>query len=239
MPLKALIIEDELPAQKVLKTYITDLPQLELIECFNNALAAIPFLQQNEIEVIFLDINLPKLSGLDFLKSMAYSPKVILTTAYPNYALEGFDLDVVDYLLKPFSFQRFVQAVNKLQVITPAKSMKSEDVKEEQKEIEELFIKVDKVFYRVNVADICYLKSERDFVRIVTSEKKHLVLQNLKYYEALLPHPPFVRVHKSFIINLKKVDMVFGNTARIGAEDIPIGRTYRENLLSLIEVNRS
>ncbi|MEM6700447.1 MAG: LytTR family DNA-binding domain-containing protein, partial [Bacteroidota bacterium] len=205
MPLKALIIEDELPAQKVLKTYITDLPQLELIECFNNALAAIPFLQQNEIEVIFLDINLPKLSGLDFLKSMAYSPKVILTTAYPNYALEGFDLDVVDYLLKPFSFQRFVQAVNKLQTSYSPEQADVPITKDKQKDLEELFIKVDKVFYRVHTADICYLKSERDFVKIVTLDKKHLVLQNLKYYETILPQPPFIRVHKSFIINLKKV----------------------------------
>ncbi|MEL6717641.1 MAG: LytTR family DNA-binding domain-containing protein, partial [Bacteroidota bacterium] len=106
-------------------------------------------------------------------------------------------------------------------------------------EIEELFIKVDKVFYRVSLVDICYIKSERDFVRIVTSNKKHLVLQNLKYYEALLPQPPFIRVHKSFIINLKKVDMVFGNVARIEEEDIPIGRTYKETLLSLIETKRS
>lgn len=235
MLLKALLIEDELPAQKVLKRYIADLPQLELVESFNNALVAIPFLQQNEVDVIFLDINLPKLSGLDFLKSMTNVPKVIITTAYPNYALEGFNLDVVDYLLKPFSFQRFVKAVNKLQVASSIESTNLENPKVGNKELEELFIKVDKVFYRVSVTDIFYIKSERDFVRIVTHNKKHLVLKNLKHYEALLPQPPFVRVHKSFIINLKKVDMVFGNVVRIGVEDIPIGRTYRETLLSLIE----
>ncbi|MEL6717078.1 MAG: response regulator, partial [Bacteroidota bacterium] len=151
MPLKVLIIEDELPAQKVLKKYTLDLPQLELVECFNNALAAIPFLQQNEVDVLFLDINLPKLSGLDFLKSIAHPPKVIITTAYPNYALEGFELDVVDYLLKPFSFQRFVKAVNKLEVTNPQEPKNAEITKSELKEIEELFIKVDKVFYRVSL----------------------------------------------------------------------------------------
>jgi len=235
MPLKVLIIEDELPAQKILKTYIADLPQLELVACFNNALAAIPFLQQNQVDLLFLDINLPKLSGLDFLKSTTSSPKVIITTAYPNYALEGFELDAVDYLLKPFSFQRFVKAVNKLQIPATQVSKNVEPKTEENTPLEELFIKVDKVFYRVNVAEIFYLKSERDFVRIVTENKKHLVLQNLKYYETILPQPPFVRVHKSFIINLKKVEMVFGNIVRIENEDIPIGRTYREGLLSLIE----
>ncbi|MEM0991546.1 MAG: LytTR family DNA-binding domain-containing protein [Bacteroidota bacterium] len=235
MTLKVLIVEDELPAQKVLKTYIADLPQLELVGCFNNALAAIPFIQHNQVDVILLDINLPKLSGLDLLKSMANRPNVIITTAYPNYALEGFNLDVTDYLLKPFSFQRFVQAMNRLSSINSGKANHSENSESATQALEELFIKVDKVFYRVNVADICYLKSERDYIKIVTEDKKHLVLQNLKYYENLLPHPPFIRTHKSFIVNLKKVDVVFGNTVRIGKADIPVGRTYRAALISRLE----
>jgi len=202
MKIRTLIIEDELPAQRILKTYIKDLPQLELVACFNNALEAMSFLQQQSVDLILLDINLPKLSGLDFLKVMPDAPQIILTTAYSEYALEGFELDVVDYLLKPFSFQRFVKAIQKIKlmkspIITANIPAKTKDI------IDHFFIKV----------------------------------QTLKYYETTLPTSQFIRVHKSYIINLQKIEMVFGNIVRINGEDIPIGRSYKERLIQRLSLN--
>jgi len=236
MKIRTLIIEDELPAQRILKTYIKDLPQLELVACFNNALEAMSFLQQQSVDLILLDINLPKLSGLDFLKVMPDAPQIILTTAYSEYALEGFELDVVDYLLKPFSFQRFVKAIQKIKlmkspIITANIPAKTKDT------IDHFFIKVDKVFYKVVLANILYLKAEKDFVRIFSKNTRQMVLQTLKYYETTLPTSQFIRVHKSYIINLQKIEMVFGNIVRINGEDIPIGRSYKERLIQRLSLN--
>lgn len=225
MNLKVIIIEDELPAQKVLKNYIQDLPYLELVECFNNALDAIQFLQKQKVDLIFLDINLPKLSGLDFLKTIPRSPKVIITTAYPDFALEGFELDVVDYLLKPFSFQRFLKAVGK---VGPNTMIQKPAETAPKSEMKHFFVKVDKVFYKINLEDLLYIKSEKDFVRIFTKDQNYMVLQSLKYYENILPSNAFIRIHKSYLINLSKVEKVFGNRVLIANEELPIGRTYKD-----------
>ena len=176
MKTRTLIVEDELPAQRILKNYINDLPQLTLAACFNNALEAISFLQQQSVDLILLDINLPKLSGIDFLKTFNNAPQIILTTAYPEYALEGFELDVVDYLLKPFSFQRFVKAIQKVKPNAPTKPI-SKATPSNNDSIEHFFIKVDKVFYKIVLADILYLKAEKDFVRIFSEDTRQMVLQ--------------------------------------------------------------
>lgn len=236
MNIKTLIIEDELHAQRILKTYIKDVPQLELVACFNNALEAITFLQQQAVDLILLDINLPKLSGLDFLKVTTNPPHIILTTAYSQYALEGFELAVVDYLLKPFSFQRFVQAIQKIKLTFPKKESQ-QTANQPTTSIDHFFIKVDKVFYKVVLADVLYLKAEKDFVRIFSENTRQMVLQSLKYYENTLPPNQFIRVHKSYIINLQKIEMVFGNIVRIKGVDIPIGRSYKERLMQQLQLN--
>lgn len=229
MKIRTIIVEDELPAQRVLQNYIKDLPHLELVASFNNAIDAIGFIGQHSVDLILLDINLPKLSGLDFIKTAKHMPKVIITTAYPDFALEGFELDVVDYLLKPFSFQRFIKAIAKLE----QKQMNETTlIKNEIKPLTHFFIKVDKVFYKIELGEVLFLKSEKDFVRIITKNKNHIVLQRLKYYEEILPGNQFSRIHKSYMVNLQAIEMVFGNTVRIEGYDLPIGRTYKDAFLA-------
>lgn len=220
--LNCLIIEDQLPAQRILMTYIEQMPELALTGAFTNALDATPVLQNQQIDLLFLDINLPKLSGISFLKNLPAAPKVIITTAYPEYALEGFELDVTDYLLKPFSFERFHKAV-----------MKVKDQAVEKTSPEFVFIKSDKEFFKVELKQVLYLKADDNYVKIITPEKTHIQAGSLQSWEEQLAQD-FVRVHKSYLINLSKVDKVSGNRVFIRGEEIPIGRAYREGLLNRI-----
>lgn len=222
MTLNCLIIEDQLPAQRILQTYIDSMPELRLVRACSNALDATTLLRQEHIDLIFLDINLPKISGISFLKNLAAPPKVIITTAYPDYALEGFELDVVDYLLKPFSFERFHKAV-----------LKALSQPNEAKTFDYVFIKSDKEFYKVEVADILFLKSDDNYVKIITSDKQHMQSGSLQSWREQLPDG-FIRVHKSYMVNLSKVDKVAGNRVYINPHEIPIGRAYREALLKRI-----
>lgn len=220
--LHCLIIEDQLPAQRILMTYIEQIPELILTGAFTNALDATPILQSQNVDLIFLDINLPKLSGISFLKNLTAPPKVIITTAYPEYALEGFELDVTDYLLKPFSFERFHKAV-----------MKLNEQKMEKASPDFVFIKSDKEFFKVELKDVLYFRAEDNYVKIITPEKNHLQAGSLQSWEEQLSSD-FVRVHKSYIVNLSKVDKVSGNRIFLEGEEIPIGRAYREGLLNRI-----
>ncbi|MCE7995045.1 MAG: response regulator transcription factor [Roseivirga sp.] len=222
MTLNCLIIEDQLPAQRILQTYIESMPELKLIGACSNALDATALLRQESIDLIFLDINLPKISGISFLKNLTSPPDIIITTAYPDYALEGFELDVVDYLLKPFSFERFHKAV-----------LKVLGQRSEPKPTDYVFIKSDKEFYKVEVTDILFLKSDDNYVKIITSEKQHMQSGSLQKWTELLSDS-FIRVHKSYMINLSKVDKVAGNRVYINPHEIPIGRAYREALLKRI-----
>lgn len=233
MKLKTIIIEDELPAQKVLLKYMADTPQLELIGTFNNAISAISFLQENIVDLVFLDIHLPKLSGLDFLRATSHPPLIIITSAFSDYAIEGYELNVVDYLLKPFSFQRFIQAVSK--VLLSQSATVPGSLIQNTHELQDFFIKVDKTFYRISTSKIIYLKSDLDFVKFYTDTESHMVLKSLKHYEQFLPSPPFLRVHKSYLVNLKRIDMIHGNTIRIGKIHIPVGRNFKLKLMEAIE----
>ena len=229
--IRCLIVEDELPAQKVLKTYIGDAPMLELTGCFNNALDAMALLQQDSVDLLFLDIHLPKISGLNFLRSIKNPPTVIITSAYPEYALEGFELNVLDYLLKPFSFERFLSAVNRYESKQIADHLnKSEEVGNTDMPKDHLFVKKDKSFIKVFHSDIIYLESDRDFVKIHTKERSYLELQSLKYYEAELPKN-FIRVHKSYLINTRFLSKIDGNKVTVSNQVIPVGRSFKEGLM--------
>lgn len=230
MSLKCLVIEDELPAQRVLKNYIADVPDLELLGTFTSAVEALETLREKEINLLFLDINLPKVSGLNFLRSLSNPPQVIITTAYPDYAHEGFELSVVDYLLKPFSFERFLQAVSKVE--SPGQSNTDTAGNRNQTFT---FIKVDKTLQKVDFKDIQYIESDRDYVKIVMPKNSFMHLQTLKHWEELLPNDTFVRVHKSFIVNIQKVEKIVGNRIEIGDEVIPIGRHYKQDFMDKIE----
>ena len=222
--MKCIIIEDQPPAQRILKKFISDLGMLELKASFSDAIQAMRFLQKEEVDLVFLDIHLPKLSGLDFLKSLVHPPHVILTTAFPDYALESYDLNVVDYLLKPFSFQRFVKAVAKV----PNKQA-GIGQKEEKALVQEIFIKSGYEHIKVSVAEIVFIKSDSDYTEIHLPHKKLLSQESLRHWGLTLGERLFTRVHKSYLINNSWVEKIAGNQIYLkGGSIIPIGRAYKE-----------
>lgn len=219
---QCLVIEDEPLAQDVLKKYIQDHPSLELVAICADALQAQQVLARQPVSVIFLDINLPRLSGIGFLKTLAHPPLVIFTTAYPEFAAEGFELDAIDYLVKPFSFERFLKAVNK------ALEKLERKTTEKSKTPASIFIKADKKVYKINLDDILYLEALDDYVKLVTMQQSYLVNDTLKSLQEELPATLFMRVHKSYIISKNNIVFFEGNYVRIGERDIPIGASYRD-----------
>lgn len=227
-----IIIEDQPPAQRVLQKYVGEMSNMELKAIFADALKAMDYLKTEPIDLIFLDIHLPKISGMDFLKTLQHKPHVILTTAFSEYALESYEYQVLDYLLKPFSFERFVKAVSKV----PAPSLSKLSLKQEsfpQGETEMLFIKSGYDHLRISVADIFYIQSEADYTEIFTSEKKHLTTHSLKHWLQTLPTGKFAQVHKSYIVNTQQIVRVSGNRIFFDQEIfIPIGRAFREDFVA-------
>lgn len=210
-----LIVDDEPVARDILKQYISDTPLLTLAGESESAVSALSFLKDNRVDLIFLDINMPKLSGISFLKSLNDPPKVILTTAYSEYALEGYELDVVDYLLKPFSFERFLKAVNKIPKKT---SLASES---------HVVIKADGKTYRIAESEILFVESMGDYITLHTSDQKHTFNQTLKSFAGQLNNDHFIRVHKSYLISLSHIDFVEGNLIHLNGHEIPIGNAYK------------
>ncbi|WP_107038993.1 LytR/AlgR family response regulator transcription factor [Brumimicrobium mesophilum] len=227
--MKCIIIEDQLPAQRILKKYILDIEYLQLEAVFTNAIEANEFLKTNEIDLMFLDIHLPKLSGIDFLKSLNNPPHVIFTTAFSEFALEGYELNVVDYLLKPFSFQRFFQAVSKINLNNNGDATTNEYAENDKKDI---FIKSGFDHIRVKIDDIVYIMSDADYTEIHLENHKHLSSETLRFWEQSLPSQQFSRVHKSYIVNTDKVMKVSGNQIYLEKKKIiPIGRAYKNDFL--------
>ena len=225
--MNCIIIEDQPPAQRILKQYINDIGSLQLRGTFSDAMQAIELLKAESIDLIFLDIHLPKLSGIDFLKSLPHPPAVILTTAFPDYALESYELDVVDYLLKPFSFQRFVKAVSKVpsnQATAPTPGASQPLTREE------IFIKAGYEHIRIVTDDILYIKSDADYTEIFLPHKKHLSSEPLRNWLEILDAKQFVRVHKSYIVNTARIVKVLGNQIYMDNDTVvPIGRAFKED----------
>lgn len=224
--MNCIIVEDQPPAQRILKKYIEDLGTLILKATFSNAIEAIDFLKTEHVDLIFLDIHLPKISGMDFLNMLQKQPYIILTTAFPDYALQSYEFSVVDYLLKPFSFQRFVKAVSKI----PIKSNVSVDKeKTEMQKRKEIFIKSGHEHLKITINAIIFIKSDADYTEIHTPEKVYLSSEPLRYWEEFLDDKQFARVHKSYIINTPKIVKISGNQVFLmNGEIIPIGRSYKE-----------
>lgn len=223
-----IIIEDQPPAQRILQKFIKDVGTLELKGTFADALNAISFLQEQQVDLIFLDIHLPKISGIDFLKTLKNSPKVILTTAFSDYALESYEYNVVDYLLKPFSFQRFVQAVNKS---TSTETVISKE-KTEENNNQYFLIKQGYELVKVNIIDILYIKSDIDYTEIVTLQKTYLSTDTLKKWLDKLDLSVFCQIHKSYILNTKYLQKISSNQVYLtNKETIPIGRAYKDLFL--------
>lgn len=229
--IRCIIIEDQPPAQRVLQKYIGELKSLELKATFADALRAMDYLKTQEVDLIFLDIHLPKISGMDFLKALNKKPHVILTTAFSEYALESYEYHVTDYLLKPFSFERFVMAVSK--VPTPSLQRSSLEKDLERKAVPDvIFIKSGYEHLKIAVADIFYIQSEADYTEIYTSGEKHLTSHSLKYWLQSLPVDQFAQVHKSYIVNIRQMVKVSGKRIFFDRETyVPIGRAFKEGFV--------
>lgn len=219
-PLTCLIVDDEPSAREVLEKYVADAPMLQHAASCSDALEAMAFLDEHSVDLLFLDINMPKLTGIDFLKTLPDSPEVILSTAYDDYALKGYELDVTDYLLKPFSFDRFLQAVRKAEKrLSPTAGPES------------LKLKADGKLYRVPLDEISYIESSGDYVTIHLNDQKLTTYETLKNLEEELPQEHFARVHKSYIVRIPSVDYLEGNILKVGDQAIPVGKTFKDKIL--------
>lgn len=218
MNIRCLIIDDEPSSQNVLKSFIHKIDYLDLLHICNNALEALEYLKNNAVDVLFLDINMPQLSGISFYKSLKNPPKVIFTTAYSAYALEGFEVEATDYLLKPFSFERFVKAVSKIKDLKDAK-------------LDYIIIKSDKKLHQIKIDDLYFIEGLGDYIKIHLKNKFLITNKSLKEMHNSLPKPIFIQVHKSFIINKNKLDYIEGNLAIINANKIPLGLKYKKEFL--------
>ncbi|MCX6269063.1 MAG: LytTR family DNA-binding domain-containing protein [Bacteroidetes bacterium] len=236
MNIKCLIIDDEPLAQRVVERYAENVPFLEIIQKCNSAVEAIDVLHNRQVDLLFLDINMPRLSGMDFLKTLKNPPFVIITTAYAEFAIQGYELDVVDYLMKPFAFDRFYMAIQKVEELIKGREQRHVDSKEVEKQEDTfIFIKSSKKTYKVNLDDILYIEALGDYVKIFTTEKMVVSYQSLKNIEILLPSTAFPRIHKSFIIALSRIDLIEGNHVKIKDRLIPIGTNYKGDFEKLIK----
>ena len=226
-----IIIEDEIPAQSILKRYIDKIPDLDLLGTFKAAIEANSFLNNTQIDIVFLDINLPGISGIDFIKTIKYPPNIIITTAYPDYAVSSFELEtIIDYLVKPFSFDRFLKAINKLK----NQNQNLENGLESNQET--MFLNVDKTMHKIVLNDILYIESKRNYITVTTTSQKLSYIESLKNWREKLAENSFIQVHKSFIINSRFVSKLSGNEIYINNTRIPIGRTYKQLLLKKLNI---
>jgi len=234
MKLKCIIVDDEDLARSLVENYVKDIDFLELSANCSNAIEALNYLTKNKVDLMFLDIDMPKLDGLSFLKTLKNPPLVIITTAYREYAIEGYELDVVDYLSKPFSFERFLGAINKAALRLKKSEKQTVTVLEEKPSDPFIFIKSDKVIYRINLDEILFVEAVGDYVKIITTKKSLISYMYLKDVEKMLPPDLFPRVHRSFIASISKIDKVEGNMITIDDSIIPIGKNYKESFMKLL-----
>jgi DNA-binding LytR/AlgR family response regulator len=234
MSIKCIIVDDEPLAIEILESYVARVEQLQVLSTFRNAVSAFTFLQQHSVDLIFLDIQMPKLSGIDFLKTLKNPPKVIFTTAFRDYALQGFELEIVDYLLKPIPFDRFLKAVAKvLHQPAPASNGSKPDVVTDNY----VYFKVDKKMIKTKMADVLYIESIKDYVKVKTGEREIVTQQKISYLEESLPREQFLRIHRSFIVNLEKIDAYSATDVEIGKHSIPIGRNYKNDVMKILARN--
>ena len=223
-----IVVEDEPLAAKVLTDYIAEVPFLELRKVFKDAILATEYLRENLVDLIFLDIHLPKLKGMAFLKTLTSPPAVIITTAYHQYAVEGFNLNVTDYLLKPIEFDRFLVAVNKV-----AKTLRGAvDLSLENRK-DYVFLNIQKKKVKILHDEILYIESQREYVKIVTAKKEYLSKISTHEIEAMLPSSLFKRVHRSFIVSMNKIESYTADEIEVAGTPIPVGRDYKHILDAL------
>jgi two-component system LytT family response regulator len=227
MKINCIAIEDEPLALKKIKEFIEQIDYLNLLEGFNNAVDAIGFLKKNHVDLIFLDIRMKKLSGIQFLESLQIKPKVIITSAYDEYALKGYELDVADYLLKPFTFERFLKSVDKVYnqligIVSPNSNAY-------------IFVKTEYRIEKIEIKDILYIQGMKDYLQIHTTNKKIMTLQTFKNLLEILPQIDFYRVHNSYIVSISRIENIERNRIRIGKDLIPISDSYKEKFYSVLK----
>jgi DNA-binding LytR/AlgR family response regulator len=229
--LKCIIVEDEVLAQDVLKSHLAHLGGLELVGIYRNALEAGAALASMEVDILFLDIRLPGMTGLQFLSGLRDSPLVVLTTAYAEYALESYEFNVIDYLLKPISFERFSRAVGK---ILDNRLFSAAAKEADPFSADHIFIRSNSKFFRVNFSEILYVQGSRDYLKIHTPDYSLITHQTMNDLEKSLPSRQFIRVHKSYIVSLRHIHSIYGNSIELGKTTIPIGVSYKDAVMNLI-----
>jgi two-component system LytT family response regulator len=230
-PIRCLIVDDEPPARDVLRRYIAEVPLLTLAAECGNAIEALGVLQHQGVDLMFLDISMPQLKGTDLLKILKHPPRVIFTTAHAEYALEGYELDAVDYLLKPIQFDRFLKAVNKVyQVVAPNGLQQKEELKKESF----VYFRVDRKMVKVMLEDILYAESMKDYVKVFTRNGPIVTKQSITSLEAMLPEGAFIRTHRSFIVAIDKIRSFTSELIEVDRAEIPIGKLFRQGVLKVL-----
>ena len=235
MKLRCLLIDDEPPALKILASYIANISGLEIVGQCKNAIEALDVLHEKTVDVIFLDIKMPKILGTEFLKNLSHPPKVIFVTAYRDYAVEGYELDAVDYLVKPVSFERFFKAITRLNRMMGKETVTSTN---EYKPNPEAFVylKVDKDMKKIIINDIVYIESWKDYVKLFLSDgKSFLVKQTISAMENLLSEHKFLRIHRSYMVSLNKISGYNGFSVQLNNNEIPIGRLYKQTVMEKLQ----
>ncbi len=235
--INAIIVDDEPLALDILESYIEKIPNINLLQRCGSAVEAFEIVRSGDVDLMFLDIQMPQMTGIEFLKSLKNPPLVVFTTAYSEYALDGYDLNVLDYLLKPIPFDRFMTAVNKafdqLETTETPVAAAAEDTKDF------IFVKSDKKLVKVRYTDILYIEGLKDYVIIrMTGSNRVITLQTMKSLEEKMPSDKFKRIHRSYIVALDKIEAVIGNMVEIEKKHLPIGKNYREQLLRIVNENR-
>jgi DNA-binding LytR/AlgR family response regulator len=234
MRFKCIIVEDEPLAQDILETYLNGIPDIELIGKFDNALQAFQFLKKNKVDLMFLDIQMPQLNGIDFLKAMHNYPSVIITTAFRDYALDSFELNVVDYLLKPISLERFLKAINKfyssIQAAQPGYQSAPAPADDH------IYVSSERKQIKILLNDILYLESMKDYVVIYKTDSKIITKNTLSHFEGLLPPASFLRIHRSYIVSISKILSVTKSSIGIGKKELVIGKQYKGSVINVLGV---
>lgn len=242
MKINCIAIDDEPLALDIIKAYCTKVPFLNLVETFSNAMDTLGYLRENTVDLMFLDIQMDELTGIQLLNSIKNKPLVIFTTAYDQYAIQGFDLDVLDYMLKPISFERFVKGANKAleQMLTHSNSIQQE--KSDRPLVPNtntfFFVKTETRIEKVNALEVLYVEGMGDYWRIVTKTRRIMTLMNAKGIDEILHEPAFCRVHKSFFVAIDKIEFVERKQIKIGEIMIPVSDTYQKNFFDLIEKHK-
>lgn len=234
MSIKYIIVDDESVAHDIIKKYCSLLPNMQLMQHCYDAIEAIEYLSHNEVDLIFLDLNMPKLKGFEFLKTLSHPPKVIVTTAYKEHALEGYELNIVDYLLKPFSFERFLKAVNKVRTDTPKVTSNTQSTVSDEKQ-GRFFLRSDNKYIQIVMDDILFIESSGNYIKIVLKEEIITTRGTLTSIMELLPIDSFVQVHRSFIVAQNHIKRIEGNQIFLENYTVPIGKLFKVQLERLLK----